>query len=130
MNGMQVGGEFFIRDADYVPQWIVRVQDDKDIQIVRCNASGVEQETVALLKWSNGVVTMPGGTVVVPLTNSTGVTPDNTVGDLTAVVAAAGEATAADLTTTQTAFGEVKDSLADLTGKVNEILTALGIPAA
>lgn len=59
---------------------------------------------------------------IVHLTNSTGVTPDNTIDNLTAVVAAAGEATAADLTTTQTAFAEVKDSLSDLAGKIEEIL--------
>lgn len=64
-------------------------------------------------------------TAIVDLTNSTGVTPDNTIGDLTAVVAAAGEATAADLTTTQAALADVKDSLADLAGKVNEIIAVL-----
>lgn len=62
---------------------------------------------------------------IVALTNSTGVTPDNTIGAVTSVVAAAGEATAADLTTTQTAISDLTDSVADLTGKVNEILSTL-----
>lgn len=62
---------------------------------------------------------------VVHLTNNTGVAGNDVVENVPAVVAAAGEATAADLATTQAAFVAVENDLADLTDKLNVALTRL-----
>lgn len=74
-----------------------------------------------------GTVAVVAGdqTAIVHLTNSTGIVPDDTIAAVPAVVAAAGEATAADLTTTQAALAVIADSLSDLAGKVEQILDAL-----
>jgi hypothetical protein len=64
-------------------------------------------------------------TTIVVLTNSTGNTPDNTIEAVTPASAAAGEATAADLTTTNAALLALENNASDLAGKVNEIRTAL-----
>jgi hypothetical protein len=90
-------------DADYVPVLTVSGSD----------------KTVT---WSENTVAAVGA--VTALTNSTGATANNTVENVPAVVAAAGEATAADLTTTQAAFTAVENDISDLAAKVNEIIAA------
>lgn len=62
---------------------------------------------------------------VVHLTNNTGVVGNDVVENVPAVVAAAGEATAADLVTTQAAFVAVENDIADLTDKLNTVLARL-----
>lgn len=62
---------------------------------------------------------------VVHLTNNTGVAGNDVVENIPAPVAAAGEATAADLATTQAAFVAVENDIADLTDKLNVALTRL-----
>lgn len=57
--------------------------------------------------------------------NTDGAAPDDTIADIPAVVAAAGEVTAADLATTQAALAAVEDAVGELAAKVNEILTTL-----
>jgi len=136
-NMMMVGDRltFWREDGSKAAEFFIDESPSPDVIVLRTIHTDGTLNTAFSLNTQTGVFTFPeipvfSADVVVPLTNSTGVAPDNTIGDLTSVVAAAGEATAADLTTTQTAFGEVKDSLSDLAGKVNEILVALGIPAA
>lgn len=64
-------------------------------------------------------------TAIVHLTDSTGVTPDSTIANVVAASAAAGEATAADLTTTNAALAVLEENDSDLAAKIEAILDAL-----
>lgn len=72
----------------------------------------------------NGTV---GGALsgVTALTNSTGVTANNTVENVPAATAASTDTSAASLASTNTALTAIENSLSDLTAKVNEIIAAL-----
>ncbi len=76
------------------------------------------------LIWDNGLAAVGALTA---LTNSTGVTPDNTVGAVPDAEAAVTDTTAASLTSVNTSLAAVEDSLADLAGKINEIIAAAAI---
>lgn len=64
-------------------------------------------------------------TAITSLTDSTGATANNTVENVPAAVAADTDTTAASLTSTNASLTAAENNIADLTAKVNAILTAL-----
>lgn len=75
---------------------------------------------------SSGAANVVGDqTAIVSLTNSTGNTPDNTIQLVTPAVASSGEASAADLTTTNAALLALENNASDLAAKVNAVIAAL-----
>jgi len=62
---------------------------------------------------------------VTVLTNSTGVTGDNTVENVPQATAAVTDTTAASLTSTNAALTAIENDIADLTAKVNAIINAM-----
>lgn len=57
MNGIGFGNEFKVYDDDGVLRWALRFQEDGDIELVRFNSSGVEQETVLEVDGATGAIT-------------------------------------------------------------------------
>lgn len=54
----RLGGEFIVKDATgTVPRWRLLYQPDGDIDLVRCDSSGVPQETVLNIDGTTGIVT-------------------------------------------------------------------------
>ena len=54
MNSIGLGNEFKIVDDDGVTRWALRFREDGDIDLVRFNSSGVEQETPLTIDWASG----------------------------------------------------------------------------
>lgn len=74
----------------------------------------------------NGTITTkPQITALVSLTNSTGGTANDTVQAVTQATAATTDLTAASLVSTNAALTLVNNDIADLTVKINAIITAL-----
>ena len=100
---------------------------DADGHVLTADASG----SVVELSWTDDVVSVAVGDAVAaaaaltPLTDNTGVTPDRTLANVVAASAAAGEATAADLTTTNTALAVLEANVSDLADAVNDLIAAL-----
>lgn len=72
-----------------------------------------------------GVVSSSAVAAITKLTNSSGGTVNNVVEVIPAATAATTDTTAASLTSTNAAITAIKNDIADLTAKVNEILNAL-----
>lgn len=62
---------------------------------------------------------------LVALTNSSGGTADNTVAAMPAATAATTDTTAASLASVNTALTAIRNNIADLTVKLNAVITAL-----
>jgi len=90
-------------------------------RIVDVESSGVWVDVSVTAASTGGALAADVGA----LTDSTGVTPDNTIANVVAASAAAGEATAADLTTTNTALAVLEANDSDLADQINAIRTAL-----
>lgn len=109
-------------DADYVPVLTVS-GSDKTLTWEEGASLGsltdVEDDLTAL------TARVEAGADVTPLTDNTGVTPDRTLANVVAADAAAGEATAADLTTTNAALAVLEANVSDLADTVNDLIAAL-----
>lgn len=58
-NAARLGGESIIKDATgTVPRWRLLYQPDGDIDLIRCDSSGVAQETVLNLDGTTGTLTL------------------------------------------------------------------------
>lgn len=56
--GVEVfGGESIVKDTSGVRRWRLIYRDDGDIDLVRCNSSGVDQETVLNIDGTTGTIT-------------------------------------------------------------------------
>lgn len=73
----------------------------------------------------NSTASNPAVQAIVALTNSTGGTANNTVEAVPAATAATTDTSAASLTSTNAALTIINNDIADLTVKVNALLTAL-----
>lgn len=57
-NAARLGGESIIKDATgTVPRWRLLYQPDGDIDLIRCDSSGVAQETVLNIDGATGTIT-------------------------------------------------------------------------
>lgn len=65
-GNLLLGSEKFIHTSAYVRQWGLRTAADGDIELVRYNASGAEQESVFTIEWDTGVVTFTAANLDVP----------------------------------------------------------------
>lgn len=72
-----------------------------------------------------GVATKPQVAALVALTDASGGTANNTVEVIPAATAATTDTSAASLTSTNTAITAIKNDVADLTAKVNAVISAL-----
>lgn len=72
-----------------------------------------------------GKVTSAAVVAITNLTDNSAGTADNTVAAMPAAVAAATDTTAASLASVNTTLTAIRNNVADLTAKVNALLTAL-----
>lgn len=75
----------------------------------------------------NGTVNLAAVDAIVNLTDNSAGTADNTVAAMPAATAATTDTSAASLASVNTTLTAIRNNVADLTAKVNELLTALKV---